>query len=63
MPSQLPAPEILLEQGACLLIQKPGGLLTQGPPGIDSLETRIKQFLKNGRTRLLVSGICSGIES
>lgn len=46
MPSQLPAPEILLEQGACLLIQKPGGLLTQGPPGIDSLETRIKQFLK-----------------
>ena len=46
MPSQLPAPEILLEQGACLLINKPGGLLTQAPPGIDSLETRIKQHLK-----------------
>ncbi|MCH2182433.1 MAG: RNA pseudouridine synthase [Mariniblastus sp.] len=43
---KLPPPEILLEQGACLLINKPGGLLTQGPPGIDSLETRVKQFLK-----------------
>ena len=44
--SKLPPPEILLEQGACLLLNKPGGLLTQGPPGIDSLETRLKQFLK-----------------
>ncbi len=46
MQSKLLPPEILLEEGACLLINKPGGLLTQGPPGIDSLETRIKQFLK-----------------
>lgn len=46
MQSKLPAPEILLEQGACLLINKPGGLLTQGPPGVDSLETRVRQFLK-----------------
>ena len=45
-PAKLPPPEILLEQGACLLINKPGGLLTQGPPGVDSLETRLKQFLK-----------------
>lgn len=27
-------------------MNKPGGLLTQGPPGIDSLELRTKQFLK-----------------
>ena len=42
----LPDPEILLEDGAVLVLNKPGGLLTQGPPGIDSLELRMKQFLK-----------------
>ncbi len=42
----LPAPDLILEEGACLLLNKPGGLLTQGPPGIDSLELRVKQFLK-----------------
>lgn len=29
-----------------MVMNKPGGLLTQGPPGIDSLELRTKQFLK-----------------
>ena len=43
--TRLPPPEILLEQGAVILCNKPGGLLTQGPPGIDSLELRVKQFL------------------
>jgi RluA family pseudouridine synthase len=38
--------EILYEEGPCLVVSKPGGLLTQAPPGIDSLEGRIKQFLK-----------------
>ncbi len=33
--------------GACLIVNKPGGLLTQAPPGVDSLELRIKQFLKD----------------
>lgn len=43
----LPAePDILLEDGAVFVMNKPGGLLTQGPPGIDSLELRTKQFLK-----------------
>ena len=44
--SNLPPPDIVAERGACLVINKPGGLLTQGPPGIDSLELRIKQYLK-----------------
>ena len=39
-------PDILLEDGAVFVMNKPGGLLTQGPPGIDSLELRTKQFLK-----------------
>ena len=43
---RLPEPEILIERGAVLVLNKPGGLLTQAPPGIDSLELRTKQFLK-----------------
>lgn len=39
--------DILTEQGPCLAVSKPGGLLTQAPPHIDSLEARIKQFLKH----------------
>lgn len=38
--------EILYESGPCLGVLKPAGLLTQAPPGIDSLEVRIKTFLK-----------------
>jgi 23S rRNA pseudouridine1911/1915/1917 synthase len=44
-----PAPEagfeLLYEEGPCLAVSKPPGVLTQAPPGIDSLETRIKTFL------------------
>ncbi|HEX4147651.1 MAG TPA: RNA pseudouridine synthase [Pirellulales bacterium] len=40
-----PAP-ILLESGPCLVFCKPAGLLTQAPPGIDSLEARIKAWIK-----------------
>ena len=43
---KIPPPDILLEDGAVLVMNKPGGLLTQGPPGIDSLELRTKHFLK-----------------
>ncbi len=39
-------PNILLEDGAVFVMNKPGGLLTQAPPGIDSLELRTKHFLK-----------------
>ena len=38
--------DLLYEEGPCLVVGKPGGVLTQGPPGIDSLELRVKQFLK-----------------
>lgn len=37
--------DILYEEGPCLVVNKPAGVLTQAPPGIDSLELRIKQFL------------------
>jgi 23S rRNA pseudouridine1911/1915/1917 synthase len=37
---------ILYENGPCLAVCKPSGVATQAPPGIDSLETRIKAFLR-----------------
>ncbi len=37
------------EDGPCLVVCKPPGLPTQAPPGIDSLEVRIKAFLKASR--------------
>ena len=41
-----PAP-ILLHSGPCLVFCKPSGLLTQAPPGIDSLEARVKAWIKD----------------
>jgi len=38
--------DILYEEGACLAVAKPGGVLTQAARGIDSLEVRVKEFLK-----------------
>ena len=36
---------ILYEEGSVIAINKPSGLLTQAPVGIDSLEFRVKNFL------------------
>ena len=38
--------DICSEEGPCLTIIKPAGLLTQAPAHIDSLERRIKAYLK-----------------
>jgi 23S rRNA pseudouridine1911/1915/1917 synthase len=38
--------DILYEYDLCLVICKHAGVLTQAPPGVDSLEVRIKEFLK-----------------
>jgi len=38
--------DILYEDGPCLAVAKPGGILTQAARGIDSLEVRVKEFLK-----------------
>jgi 23S rRNA pseudouridine1911/1915/1917 synthase len=42
--------EILLEDEAVLVVNKPSGVATQAPPGIDSLEVRIKRYLSAGET-------------
>lgn len=46
MPDAYLSIDILYEEGPCLVVAKPAGVLTQAPPGIDSLESRIKAFLK-----------------
>ena len=38
--------EILYNEGPCLVVNKPAGLLTQAPRGIDSLEVRVKEFYR-----------------
>lgn len=39
-------PQILHDGGDCLVVSKPPGLLTQAPPGIDSMEIRVKEFIR-----------------
>ncbi|NOY40719.1 MAG: RNA pseudouridine synthase [Planctomycetes bacterium] len=38
--------DILLDDGPCLVVNKPAGLLTQAPRGIDSLEIHVKEFYR-----------------
>jgi 23S rRNA-/tRNA-specific pseudouridylate synthase len=38
--------EILYDNGPCLVINKPAGVLTQAPAGIDSLEVQVKDFYR-----------------
>jgi 23S rRNA-/tRNA-specific pseudouridylate synthase len=38
--------EILYDSGPCLVVNKPAGLLTQAPAGIDSLEEHVKSFYR-----------------
>jgi 23S rRNA pseudouridine1911/1915/1917 synthase len=39
-----PPLDILYDDGPVLVVNKPAGLLTQAPAGIDSLEVRVKEF-------------------
>jgi 23S rRNA pseudouridine1911/1915/1917 synthase len=38
--------DILYDNGPCLVINKPPGILTQAPAGIDSLEVQVKAFYR-----------------
>jgi 23S rRNA pseudouridine1911/1915/1917 synthase len=44
--------DVIYEQGPCLVINKPGGVLTQAVVGVDSMEVRMKAFLRerDGKT-------------
>jgi 23S rRNA pseudouridine1911/1915/1917 synthase len=41
-----PQLDILYDCGPCLVVNKPPGLLTQAPAGIDSLEVRVKEYYR-----------------
>lgn len=62
--NQDPAPNdwgftILYDEGPCLIVNKPAGLLTQAPLGIESLEVRVKRFIKDreGKTGEIYLGV------
>lgn len=38
---------ILYHEGPCFVVNKPAALLTQAPPGIDSVEARMKAWIKH----------------
>ena len=38
--------DVLHEDESIIVVNKPNGLLTQAPPGIDSLEIRIREYLR-----------------
>ena len=42
----LGAIKILYEEGPCMLVYKPAGLLTQAPPHIESLELKMKRYIR-----------------
>lgn len=42
----IPPFRILYEKGPCICVQKQAGLLTQAPPGIDNLETQLRDYIK-----------------
>ncbi len=42
-----PPLEILYDEGPCLVVNKPAGLLTQAPRGIDSIEIWVKEFYRH----------------
>jgi len=41
---ELPEPDVLYHCQQVVAVNKPGGVLTQGPPGIDSIELRVKRW-------------------
>jgi RluA family pseudouridine synthase len=38
--------QLIADLGCCLVVNKPGGVLTQAPPAVDSLEVRIRKSIQ-----------------
>jgi 23S rRNA pseudouridine1911/1915/1917 synthase len=53
--------DILYDNGPCLVVNKPSGLLTQAPAGIDSLEVQIKAFYREREGKPADANIYLGI--
>ncbi|MEN1679918.1 MAG: RluA family pseudouridine synthase [Planctomycetota bacterium] len=60
--SQEPSPlEILYDDGPVLVINKPSGLLTQAPAGIESAEIEVRKFFKQSRGKPPEANVYVGI--
>lgn len=44
-----PSVSLLYQHGPCLVVDKPGGVLTQAPPHLDSMERRVREWLRHQR--------------
>jgi len=53
------APEILYEDHHYIAVHKPGGLLTQAPEGIPSMETQVREYIRTSRGK--PAGVYLGI--
>ncbi|MFO0914105.1 MAG: RNA pseudouridine synthase [Pirellulales bacterium] len=53
--------DVLYQAGALLIVAKPGGVLTQAPPGIDSMELRVKRWLADQRGRESIDDVYLGV--
>ena len=51
--------ELLYEDGPCYVVLKPAGVPTQAPPGLDSMEVRMKDYLRarEGKTGNIYLGL------
>ena len=53
--------EILYDDGPCLVVNKPAGLLTQAPAGIDSLEIHVRDFYRRREGKSADANIYLGL--
>ena len=44
-------PKVLYEEGPCLVVAKPAGILTQAPPGIDSMEQQVRAWIRQRKRK------------
>ena len=57
----MPHLEVLYHNGPCLVINKPAGVLTQAPPGIDSLEVRVRDYFRHQESKAANTNIYTGV--
>ena len=53
--------DVLYHSGPCLVVNKPSGVLTQAPPGIDSLERRVRDYFRSRESKLPHEKIYTGV--
>lgn len=57
--SRVDGPKVLYENGPCLVVAKPAGILTQAPPNIESVEQRVRDLIRHreGKTGNFYLGV------